>query len=204
LLFDVKHAYGFLLFFYNAGIPDERVTGSGIESNKFFPDFEPQHWYNQKSFRFYAEIIISKIFSVLDNYGMILYFHYDKDFIINQLLQQDSNKKIKDIYFYSPIKDSNLKMDEVVRRKLQAILQNGVYINTKKIRNDIVHNRTPLKLSSNLAFVKSENGFGMGIKIDYIKSKEVIEIIENLINDVLIESTKNIFSEQGATYNESN
>lgn len=195
LLFDIKHAYGFLLFFYNAGIPDERVTGSGKESNKFFPDFKPQHWYNQKSFRFYAEIIISKIFSVLDNYGMILFIHYDKDFI---------DTKKKSIYFYTPINDSKLKMDEIVRNKLQAILENEVYINTKKIRNDILHNRTPLKLSSNLAFVKSENGFGMGLKIDYIKSKEVFEIIENLINDVLIESTKNIFSEQGVTHNESN
>ncbi|MBK8396208.1 MAG: hypothetical protein IPL26_13355 [Leptospiraceae bacterium] len=204
LLFDIKHAYGFLLFFYNAGIPDERVTGSGTESNKYFPDFKHQDWYNQKSFRFYAEIIISKIFSVLDNYGMILFFHYDKDFIINQFLLQDSNKKKQNIYFYTPIKDSKLKMDALVRKKLQLILDNEVYKKTKIIRNDIVHNKTPLKLSSNLAFVKSENGFGMGLKIDYIKSKEVFEIIENLINDVLIESTKNIFSEQGATHNESN
>ena len=190
LLFDIKYAYGFLLFFYNAGIPDERVTDYGTESNKFFPDFEPQHWYNQTSFRFYAEIIISKIFSILDNYGIILYLQYDENFNYNQF----KNKKNKYINFNTPINDKNLNIDVIIKEKLQLILENEVYKNGKKIRNDIVHNKTPLKLSSNLAHINSGSGSAMVKQIDYKKSKEVIQMIENLMSDILIESTKYIFS----------
>jgi len=189
LLFDIKYAYGFLLFFYNAGIPDERVTGYGTESNIFFPDFEPQHWYNQIFFRFYAQIIISKIFSILDNYGIILYLQYDENYNYNQF----KNKK-NYINFNTPIDDKNLNIEVIVKEKLQLIPKNEVYKNGKKIINDIVHNKTPLKFSNNLAHINNGSGSAMVKQIDYKKSKEVIQMIENLMSEVLIESIKYIFS----------
>jgi hypothetical protein len=193
LVHDINYTYGFFQFFYQSGIPDERVSislGENGESIQYFPDFKSQHWYNQRNFRYFAEILISKIFSILDNYGTILYALYSQ--------QIPPSDKKKYIYFETPInefvnKEENKNDQRLI--KLKIIIDSSNYRKVKKIRNDILHNKTPLKLSTSLAFTDTEKQRMLRPSVHYIKAKEVNRIVDDLIHKILLQSTNIIFKE---------
>jgi hypothetical protein len=168
------------LFFLEEGIPDDpfRISpGRNGQSEQYFPNFEGQHYYNQSMFRFYAEITISKLFSTLDNVGSILMYHFG----LYDISSDDSSKS----YFHTAIPKiiQSQKIDGL--EPLLKIIENPQFLKAKQIRNDILHNRTPLKLYSH--FVASDNGKQrmLGSNFTYIPAKEVRSIVEFLIESVL-------------------
>jgi hypothetical protein len=191
IVFDLKFTYGNLLFYHDLGIPDKPhyiIPGSKGQSIEFFPQFENQHWYNQENFRYYAEIFISKSFAILDNYGTLLLVSL-KGF---KPTIEEANRK----YFHTIVNSLEIDNNESVNI-LKSIISNENFLKLKQIRNDILHNRTPLKLRSQISVIETPNGgFGLGTNITYINSDEVLNLIEYLLYDILIKVSSILFEEE--------
>ncbi len=191
LIFDLKFTYGNLLFYHDMGIPDDPhhiSPGSEGQSIQFFPHFEAQHWYNQKSFRYYAEIFISKTFSILDNYGTLLLVSLAG---FKPTIEQPNRK-----YFHIIVDSLKINDNESVNI-LKSIISEDNFLKVKQIRNDILHNRTPLKLRSQISIFESPNGgVSVGSNITYINADEVLNLIKYLMNEVLIKVSVALFGEE--------
>ncbi|MCW7483256.1 Cthe_2314 family HEPN domain-containing protein [Leptospira kanakyensis] len=191
LIFDLKFTYGNLRFYHDMGIPDNPhyiSPGSEGQSIQFFPLFEAQHWYNQKSFRYYAEIFISKTFSILDNYGTLLLVSFAG---FKPTIEQQNRK-----HFHTIVDSLKINDNELVNI-LKSIISEGNFLKVKQIRNDILHNRTPLKLRSQISvFESSKGGISVGPNITYLNADEVLDLVKYLINDVLIKVSITLFGEE--------
>lgn len=194
LLFDIKYSYGFLKFYFNEGIPDDKKN---IDRNSF-NDFEGQHFFNQKSFRIYAEIILIKFFSILDNFGKLIhilnYYNFKKNPELKVLKEKFNHK----VYFETAINEIN--HNTLNKNEILDVKNNKFYKDAKKIRNDISHNKTELKFNPYLkSFISKDSndkvkGAGMGFEDNYFTSKEVFEIVNELLTKLLPKITKLIFA----------
>ncbi|MCX7997896.1 MAG: Cthe_2314 family HEPN domain-containing protein [Leptospiraceae bacterium] len=176
LLFELRFSYGFLRYFYNSGIPDDEVTDE--TKSIYFPNFDPQHFYNLGCFSYFAEIMFVQFFSYLDNLAAIYV-----------ILNSPEKVRPSKIYFNERTFKSH-KNYQVIRE----ILDDPIFKKARQIRNDIVHNRSPFKLYSQLSISRNENGLAFGSEISYLKSKEVMHIIDHFKAFVLPKATEIILN----------
>ncbi|UOG50905.1 Cthe_2314 family HEPN domain-containing protein [Leptospira noguchii] len=182
LIFDAQFAFSLLHYFKNEGIPDNPVwisPGKKGESIQLFPNFEAQHWYNQDMFRIFAELTISKIFSILDNVATLLMTKYGNHDIVF-----GSSRG----YYHVVVKRLAEGSNDKSLQKMLALTENPLFVDAKEIRNDILHNRTPLMASINTKLHITDKATIMSPEIKYLSTDRVIEIINFLIWQVSIET----------------
>jgi hypothetical protein len=184
LTFDASYAFGFMLFYFQEGIPDDPIQkspGDQGQSVQFFPKFNGQNFFNQSMFRFYAELTISKIFSTLDNLATVFLYANNK----YDISSEESHRK----YFHTAVPFITNSDPTHMLFPLESIIKDARFEKAKDIRNDIIHNRTPLKFSSRLRFPNTPKQRTFGFDGQYIQATEVLNIIQFLINDVLKPAT---------------
>lgn len=199
LLVELRFSYGFLRYFYNSGIPDDEVTDE--TKSVYFPNFEHQHFYNLGCFSYFAEIMFVQFFSYLDNLAAIyvilnppkkrkpfkIYFNKwkEKKILAWKSRPTPKKRKLSKIYFNKKTFKSH-KNYQVI----QEILDDPIFEKAKQIRNDIVHNRSPFKLYSQLSISRNKNGLAFGSEVSYLKSKEVMRILDHFKDFILPKATE--------------
>ena len=185
LIADIAISYGFSRFYFELGIPDDpyRISpGRQGQSEQFFPNFQPQHFSNQRMFRIYAELTISKIFSVLDNLGTLyLYAFNGHDIVLDK-----SHRK----HFHTIVSEITKNSDNHILEPLFLITKTEHFNKAKGFRNDIIHNKTPLKLQTKLFFRNDGKQRKFGASVVYTKAEDVISIINFLTETVLKKATE--------------
>jgi hypothetical protein len=179
MIYDAHKAYCLSHYYFKKGIPDEPISispGRGGESVQYFPNFEDAHYSIQDMFRFFAELMVTKVFTALDNCG--------------QLLNLKFFGQPERIYFHTAVKKVIKKNQNSspALSELNKIVNSKIFEEAKKRRDDLMHNRSPFLLNSSFQWVSVQNGRGFGLvsEKNYIPAKETLQILDNLYGAILL------------------
>lgn len=159
-IFDIRKSYIFLMFYYEQGIPDDKWWSQDTGHVRYFPNFEPKHYFIKTNFDYYADTFYYKMFSSWDTVGQIINIAF--------------NLRIpnEDVTFYrahQQLKNSNT----VLYDRLNLLINENEFKKAKKLRNALTHNYPPLDVSSPVTKISS-NAISLGIG-QYTTSTEIKE-----------------------------
>src|SRR5699024_12573052 len=127
-LISINNDFGYALFYYYKGIPDDEwymSPGKQGQSVQYYPHFEDQHYSNLYNFSYFVDIFFLKYFTVYET--------------IDHLLVKLYNFKIKrNISFNNAI----IKLKDVnypLYKQLYNIKNSDNYICRNILRYDIAH-----------------------------------------------------------------
>ncbi|WP_102335647.1 Cthe_2314 family HEPN domain-containing protein [Salimicrobium jeotgali] len=167
---SINNDFGYALFYYYKGIPDNEwyiSSGKQGQRGQYFPHFEEQHHSNLYNFSYFVEIFFLKAFTVYETIGHLLFKLYD--FKINRNISfNNAIDKLKDVNYPLYEELNNIKGS-----------QNYKCGNT--IRNDIAHNHPPYLIDSGVKKLKGLKGGGVG---KYTPSKEIKKAMIGLLKSI--------------------
>ena len=169
-LISINNDFGYALFYYYKGIPDDEwymSPGKQGQSVQYYPHFEDQHYSNLYNFSYFVDIFFLKSFTVYETIGHLLFKLY--------------NFKIKrNISFNNAI----LKLKDVnypLYKELDSIKNSENYKCGNRMRNDIAHNHPPHSVDSGVRKSKGLTSFGVG---KYTPSHEIKKVMIGLLNSI--------------------
>lgn len=194
---DVRISYVMMSFYFQKDIPDDEycVSDKKTNSERYFPNFSEQGYYNLMWFRYHSDIFFYKLFSAWDNVAHMINIIYEM-----KIYKPDFSLK------GLGIKNGELeKANKNLSNRLKhEILNDSNFNKVRLFRNDVTHNLLPGQINfieksvrekAKGKVTKETASFGMG---KYACSKEVVnsslvalELFDKILSIVRDEIEKN-------------
>lgn len=158
-IFHTRRSYIFATFYFEQGIPDDEYFISSDENEtslEYFPHFDNEKYLIKDYFDYFVDVFYYKAFSSWDTIGHILTLLYHLP-----IRKPDFEKAV----------DKLASLDSTLHANLTSITKDSAYLEAKRLRNDITHNRPPGVLGSGLVQVTPTMSY-MGVG-QYTSSKQV-------------------------------
>ena len=167
-------SYVLMSYFFEKGIPDDESyisPGKQGESVEFLPHFEPIHFEVKDWFDYFSDTFYYKLFSSLDMVG-----HF-----IN--LQYELGVKPKQVHFNSSLVNKLHTKDLHLHKGLKEILEDPIYLEANRLRNDITHNYLPGSAGLSVTREKGDGweGIQLGIRA-YTSSSAIMSNVQQAVS----------------------
>jgi Cthe_2314-like HEPN len=174
-LLSVERNFGYTMFYYYKGIPDDKRFKSPEEngnSAQYFPHFEEQHYSNHYNFTYFVDNFFLKAYTLYETIGHLLFKVYD--FKINE---DDPRNQVSFNSAIFKLKNVNRPLYKDLNKvKYSDDFQIGV-----KMRNDIAHNHPPYHKDSGIRKINGIELWGVG---KYTTSSEIKAAIIGLLRSI--------------------
>lgn len=174
-LFSVDRNFGYAMFYYYKGIPDDEwflSPGKKGQSVELYPHFEEKHYSNFYNFTYFVDVFFLQSFTVYETVGHLLFKHFG--FEINE----DNPRDL--ISFNNAI----FKLKEINRplyKDLNKVKYSDDFKFGVRMRNDIAHNHPPYRIDSGITKLKGIVAFGVG---KYTISNEIKKVMIGLLRSI--------------------
>ncbi|MGS2776400.1 Cthe_2314 family HEPN domain-containing protein [Robertmurraya sp. GLU-23] len=174
-LLSVNRNFGYAMFYYYKGIPDEEwVMSPGKEgqSVQLFPHFYEQHHSNHYNFTYFVDVFFLQSFTLYETIGHLLFKLFN--------LENNENNPRNQISFNNAI----YKLNQVSRplyKDLNKVKQSNDFKIGVRMRNDIAHNHPPYRIDSGVT--KSEGVVSIGVG-NYTTSNEIKTVMIGLLKSI--------------------
>lgn len=174
-LLSVDRNFGYTMFYYYKGIPDDEwymSPGKNGKSVQYYPHFEEIHYSNFYNFTYFVDTFFLKAYTLYETIGHLLFKLYD--FEINEVDPRDQVSFNSAIFKLKNVNRALYK--DLNKVKYSNDFQIGV-----KMRNDIAHNHPPYHIDSGIRKSHGVTTFGVG---KYTTSSEIKAAMIGLLRSI--------------------
>lgn len=168
--------FSWAMFYYERGIPDEewyKSPGDGGQSIEYFSKFSKDiHWENYYNYSYFTTYFFHEAFSALELLGHIL----------NEIFRLNlQDRAINFNTSLNKIKNENEKL----YMEIENIKSKSNYKELVDIRHNMVHNTSPIIISSGVKKSNNTTWFGTGEYTTSSIIKEKMKDFLQMINDII-------------------
>ncbi|MED4476192.1 Cthe_2314 family HEPN domain-containing protein [Oceanobacillus caeni] len=171
-LLSIERNFGYALFYYNKGIPDDQwymSPGKQGQSIQYFPHFEENHYSNLYNFTYFVDVFFLQSFTVYETIGHLLFKLFDLE--DNPRCQVSFNNAIYKLK----------KINTPLYKDLNKVKYSDDFQLGMRMRHDIAHNHPPHRIDSGISKLKGLIAFGVG---KYTTSKEIKNVMIGFLSSI--------------------